>query len=158
MPRNSHNSMWQAQEPPDSHPRKSKEGTEITTSFWKTHLRHPRRTSSMWRLTEWAAALLPTDKDPDKPKNWAKRNLIRFKKEKHKALHPGQNNPRHQRRLGRAGWATALLARAQKLGEKPAETGGNSSLQGRQTAHRVRDIVPTPQGPYKRWLQPRQQP
>lgn len=49
------------------------------------------------------AALLPTETDHDKPKEGAKRNLIRLKKEKRRALHPGQKNPMHQHRLGRAG-------------------------------------------------------
>lgn len=92
------------------------------------------------------AALLPTERDHDKPKDRAKRSLIGFKKEKRKALHPGQKNPEHQHRLGRAGWVTALLERPQVLGQKPAGTGVNISLQRRQAAERgpqVRDTVPS---------------
>lgn len=48
-------------------------------------------------------APLPTQTDHDKPEDRDKRNLMGFKKEKHKALHPGQKNPTHQHRLGRAG-------------------------------------------------------
>ena len=75
------------------------------------------------------AARLPTETDQDKPKHGAKRNRTGFKKEKSKALHPGQNHPMHQHRLRRAGWVTALLQRAQVLGQKPAETGASISLQ-----------------------------
>lgn len=49
------------------------------------------------------AALLPTETERDKPEDGAKRNLTGFKKDKRKALHPGQKNPMRQHRLGRAG-------------------------------------------------------
>lgn len=48
--------------------------------------------------------------DLDKVANWAERNLMKSNKRKHKDLHLGRNNPRHQY-TATTGWKAALERR-----------------------------------------------
>ncbi|XP_071657675.1 transcription factor RFX3-like [Patagioenas fasciata] len=52
------------------------------------------------RVADTSQGCAAIERDLNKMKKWADRNLMKFKKEKHQVLYLGKNNPMHQYRLG----------------------------------------------------------
>ena len=85
--------------------------------------------------------------DLDRLEKWADRNLMKFNKEKCKALHLGRNNPRHQYRLGGQPAGKDLevldtkLNKSQPCAHMAKKANGILGCSRRSAASRLREVI-----------------